>query len=201
MINGILSSGVVGTLRFRASLFLQITYTLQNLLVWFMEFFLLELLELLDFVEACSCRLLTLCKWRCMFCFVKGRVGRPVPGHRQVSPAARGREQNMALLGRPRAPAKNPSKITERRRADNEQGTPHQPSRGSLLVAQCCRGIFVPETDWETWHLFGQGSPDWHFPIECLIKLFTFGAPGLQSQISSFWPGLPRLTLSYWVPY
>ena len=44
----------------------------------------------------------------------------------------------------------------------------------------------------------GQGSQTWHFPVECLIKVFTFWVPGLQSQIPRFWQDL---TLSYSVSY
>ena len=134
--------------------------------------------------------------WRRIFCFVNGMVGRPDPGHRQVSPAAPGGEQNMPLLGRPRAPAKNPSKLAERRHADNENGTSHQPIPRSLVVAPYCAGQIVPETDWATWQLSGQGPQSRHFPLEFFMKGFTFGVPGLQSQISRVWPGFQKPPLS-----
>ena len=57
--------------------------------------------------------------------------------------------------------------------------TSHLPIRGSLVVARYCGGQTVPETDWETWHLSGQGPQTWQFPVECLIKVFTFGGPWL----------------------
>ena len=119
-------------------------------------------------------------------------VGRPDPGHRQVSPAAPGGEQNMPLLGRPRAPAKNPSKLAERRHADNENGTSHQPIPRSLVVAPYCAGQIVPETDWATWQLSGQGPQSRHFPFQFFFKVLTFGVPGLQSQMSRVWPRAPK---------
>ena len=95
-----------------------------------------------------------------MFCFVHSMVSKPGPPHGQVSPTMPGLKRNMPFPVGPSACSKNPDKLPKQRLAGFRNRTSHLPIRGSLVVAQYCAGKTAPETDWETWHLFGQGSPD-----------------------------------------
>ena len=132
-----------------------------------MEFFLVELAELLDFVEAFSCRLLTL-QMAVYILFRERQGGETCPWSPTGLPSRAGPRAKYGALCQIPLALKNLRKLAEKRLTQKVNGAFHQLARGSLVVAPYWHGQTWPEIDWGLWQLSGWGPQAWHFPLESL---------------------------------